>query len=89
MHDGIPRRLLRDGAEEITPSLTNFFNASINSGIFPDDFKLAIISPIYKSGDKTICDNYRPISIQEAFHSNIMPLLALQISGLLAWIEDT
>ena len=28
-----------------------------------DDFKIAIISPIHKSGSKTNCDNYRPISV--------------------------
>ncbi len=62
-HDGIPAKLLKDAAEEIAPSLTAIFNASINSRIFPDDFKTAIISPIYKSESKSNCDNYRPISV--------------------------
>ena len=62
-HDGIPAKLLKDAAEEIAPSLTAIFNASINSGIFPDDFKTAIISPIQKSESKSNCDNYRPISV--------------------------
>ena len=59
-HDRIP---VRDAAEEIAPSLTAIFNASINTGIFPEDFKIAIISPIHKAGSKTKCDNYRPISV--------------------------
>ena len=63
--DRISGKLLRDAAEAIAP-LTAIFNASINTGIFPDDFKIAnfaIISPIHKSGSKTNCDNYRPISV--------------------------
>ena len=62
-YDRISGKLLSDAAEAIAPTLTAIFNASINTGIFPDDFKIAIISPIHKSGRKTNCDNYRPISV--------------------------
>lgn len=40
---------MRDAAEAIPPTLTAIFNSSINTGIFPDDFKNAIISPIHIS----------------------------------------
>jgi hypothetical protein len=36
---------------------------SINTGIFPDDWKIARSTPIYKSDDKAECGNYRPISV--------------------------
>ena len=62
-HDRISGKLLRDAAEAIAPTLTAIFNASINTGIFPDDFKIAIISLIHTSGSKTNRDNYRPISV--------------------------
>ena len=62
-HDRIPGKLLRDAAEVIAPSLSAILNASINTGIFPEDFKIAIISSIHKAGSKTNCDNYRPISV--------------------------
>ena len=36
------------------------------TGIFPNDLKVAIISPIHKSGCKTRCNNYRPVSVLSA-----------------------
>ena len=32
-------------------------------GIFPSDWKTARVSPIYKSGERDECGNYRPISV--------------------------
>jgi hypothetical protein len=47
----------------ITSSLPQIFNQSLLTGVFPDDFKVAIISPIFKSESKLECNNYRPISV--------------------------
>ena len=33
------------------------------SGIFPDNFIVAVISPIHNSGDKTECNYFRAISV--------------------------
>jgi len=32
-------------------------------GLFPDILKIARVTPLFKSGDKPFCNNYRPISI--------------------------
>jgi hypothetical protein len=47
----------------ILKSLKNIFNLSLNTGLFPDDWKIARVTPIYKSENKTECGNYTPISI--------------------------
>ena len=39
------------------------FNSSLRPGTFPDRWKIARITPIYKSGAKDDTNNYRPISI--------------------------
>ena len=39
------------------------FNLSLRTGIFPDDWKFSKVTRIYKSEDKTLCENYRPISV--------------------------
>ena len=61
--DGISAKLLKDAGDTISESLANIFNLSLQSGTFPDDWKLARITPIYKDGSKTECGNYRPISV--------------------------
>ena len=61
--DGISARLLKDAGDTINESLVRIFNLSLQSGIFPDDWKLARVTPIYKDGSKTECGNYRPISV--------------------------
>ena len=35
----------------------------MRSGIFPDQLKIAKVTPIYKKDDKKLIKNYRPISV--------------------------
>ncbi len=46
--DRISPKLLEDSVEVVAESLTNIFNKSIEKGMFPDNFKIAYISPIHK-----------------------------------------
>jgi len=61
--DGISCRLLKEAAPIVAPFLTHIINLSITTGIFPDEWKLARVSPIYKEGVKSDPNNYRPISV--------------------------
>ena len=61
--DMTPGSILKDSSEVTAMYLTYIDNCSLSSGIFPDDWKKARVSPIFKAGDKDECGNYRPISV--------------------------
>ena len=61
--DNISCRLAKEAAPVISDSLCVIFNRSINSGIFPSDWKIAKVSPVYKSEERNNPNNYRPISV--------------------------
>ena len=61
--DKIPTTILKDAADFICKPLTMIFNSSSKLGTFPDRWKIARITSIYKSGAKDDTNNYRPISI--------------------------
>jgi hypothetical protein len=45
-----------DMAAEVAPILHLFFQASINQGILPTDWKTANVVPIFKKGDNSKAD---------------------------------
>jgi len=42
--------------------ISDLFNSSVSSGIFPSSLKIARITPLHKKGDRMSVANYRPIS---------------------------
>ena len=64
--DGIPQDCLLIGAEVLAKPLSEIINASVESGIFPDLWKEAIVVPILKKGDPKDPKNYRPVSCLSA-----------------------
>jgi hypothetical protein len=65
--DGISSKLLKAISYEIERPLAHIFSLSLASGTFPEAFKSTRVIPIHKAGDTTNCDNYRPISLVNAF----------------------
>ena len=61
--DGIPARFLKETSNHIAPVLTLIFNASIQQGKLPTDWKKAFVVPVFKKGSRTDPSNYRPISL--------------------------
>ena len=47
--------------------LTLVLNESLRLGIFPEQLKFAKVVPVHKGGDKTLVENYRPISLLTTF----------------------
>ena len=61
--DGISTCVLKELSQEISPALCGFFNHSLHTGIVPDSFRQAYVSPVHKGGDPSEISNYRPISL--------------------------
>ena len=61
--DNVPACFLKDTAYSLAKPLTHIINLSLQTELFPTELKKARVTPIFKSGDKTLIDNYRPISI--------------------------
>ena len=59
--DTIPTRFLKETAVELAPSLTLLYQASINQGRVPNEWKKAQVVPVYKKGGRSLVSNYRPI----------------------------
>ena len=63
---GINTKMLKYLKMEIAKPLAHIFSLSVNTGVFPSKLKTSRTIPIYKAGEHTSCDNYRPISLLSA-----------------------
>ena len=83
--DIIPNKLLIECINSLLPSLTDLFNSSLASGIFPQCYKSALVTPILKKRclDHNDLKNYRPVS-NLCFIAKILEKLVLsQVSAYL------
>ena len=61
--DGINNRILRECSRELSHPLYFLINHSLSLGIFPETWKDAMVSAIFKKGDMSSVSYYRPISL--------------------------
>jgi len=61
--DPIPTHLLKSCSEPLIPVVTNIINSSLESGIFPDSWKEAVVIPLLKKlGLESLFKNLCPVS---------------------------
>ena len=65
--DEINFNIIKHCFGELCGPLKYLFDLSLQSGVFPDLMKIAIVSPIFKTGDTADISNYRPISVLPCF----------------------
>ena len=81
--DKISNKLLKAAGYTINESLLYIFNLVLPTGVFPDELKMAKVTPIYKEGDKSNCGNYRPISVLPAIAKILEKLICDQLGEFL------
>ena len=62
-YDDFSTKFIKLSSGLIAPALTKIFNLATSTGTYPDNLKIAKVIPIFKKGDQTSVNNYRPISI--------------------------
>ena len=82
--DKLSSRLIRECADLISPYISIIFNCCLTTGTFPDDWKLAKVTPIFKQGDRSDMNNYRPISVISAIAKVFERIVYNQLSSYLS-----
>ena len=80
---GISTNLLKFVAYQIMVPLAHIFQLSIEQGIFPEKLKKSRVVPIYKTGEKSNIDNYRPISLVASISKILEKIVSTQLTNFL------
>ena len=82
-YDDILVRIIKSVSYSIATPLVSLFNLSFETGVFPDQLKIAKVIPLFKSGDRRIINNYRPISVLPVFSKIIEKLMHKRLKNFL------
>ena len=61
--DGIPAEFFRNLSAEGVNLIHELCNKVWKSGVWPTKWKQSVFVPLYKKGDKKVCENYRTIAL--------------------------
>ena len=86
--DQIPAKVIKMVAQNVATPLASIINASINQSRFPQDLKLADVSPVFKKKDNLDNKNYRPVSILPSISKIFESLMADQLTDYFNHIFD-
>jgi Reverse transcriptase (RNA-dependent DNA polymerase). len=78
-YDQIPLNFLTRMADIVLPVILHIFNVSIQTSIFPETWKLALIRPIPKVKNPSSATDYRPISLLSSLSKVLERLIHQQI----------
>ena len=82
--DGIMSKATKCISDHVAVPLTQLTNLSFSQGVFPNELKIVLASPLYKAKDPMIFSNYRPISLLPLFS---MILEKLMYDRLLSFLN--
>ena len=61
--DPIPTDILKDCLDEVIMPITDIINSSLQEGVFPSNWKTALVTPLLKKADLELSyKNFRPVS---------------------------
>ena len=78
-HDRINTRIFKHTFTSIIDIIVHFMNLCLKQSTFPTLLKRAVIKPIYKTGDKQLFNNYRPISLLSVISKVLEKLIYIRL----------
>lgn len=81
--DTIPIKLLKDNIDILCIHLLHLFNHTLESGIYPNELKIAKVVPIFKDGDSSAPSSYRPISVLSVINTVFEKILCKRIKDFI------
>ena len=81
--NGLSLHFLMNIIDVISLPLVHIFSCSLNNGYVPLQLKIAKVIPIFKSGDRQIMDNYRPISLLSNFSKILEKIVSFRLTSFL------
>ena len=81
--DEIDMTIVKKVIDGILKPLTYICNLSFQTGKFPNKMKVAKVIPLYKTGDKHIFTNYRPVSLLSQFSKVLEKLFSKRLDGFI------
>ena len=87
-HDNLSNILLKQIKHSIIHPLTIISNHSLTEGEFPHGMKAADVSPLYKSKEKYMVNNYRPISLLITMSKILEKVVYVRVYNFLVEIDQ-
>ena len=81
--DNVGNNVVKCRASFFADLLSNIYNEILTTGIYPNCLKIAKVVPVFKSGNSSIINNYRPISTLSVFDKIFEKLIASRLTDFL------
>ena len=81
--DSVPAWVFKDGAEAMVPALTVLFNDVWEHRVWPSDWTLGWICPIFKKGARSDPDHYRGITLLPHYDKLLKSVMRTRLSAVI------
>lgn len=78
--DGLPAELIKQGGERMLTELHNLITNIWRRECIPDEWRESIITPVFKKGDRSDCNNYRGISLLSVGYKVLSNILLFRMN---------
>ena len=81
--DNITSKLVKSILPSILTHVTYLVNLCLSKNVFPNIFKTALITPVFKAGSRSQFSNYRPISVLSVFSKILEKIMFQQLTSFI------